>query len=289
MKIKNNTPRSSLAKRNLQKFLGNKMAVVGAAIMLIMIAMCLAAPLLTPYDPSLIDVKLKALPMSAEHPLGTDRMGRDIWARLLYGGRISILIGLASAAGAALIGIVLGCISGYYRGVADRILIYISELFMTFPRTLVVLLCVGLIGQSTRNIIIIFILTGWSGTYRIVRAKIISLREEPFVESCVANGVSGMSIMFHHLLPNTLGPIIVDTTLSVAGYILAEAGLSFLGMGVPANIATWGNIINAAKRLDIIQTMPMLWLAPGAAISLFVLSINFFGDGLRDVFDTTQT
>ena len=264
------------------------MAIAGCALMTVIILVSLAAPLLTPYDPTLMDVTQKALPVSREHLLGTDRMGRDILARLLYGGRVSILIGLVSAAGASLIGVVLGCISGYYGGAVDKVLLYISELFMTFPRTLLVLLCVGLAEQSTANIIWIFILTGWSGTHRIVRAKIISLREEPFIESCIANGVSGWSIMFHHLMPNTLGPIIVDATLSVASYILAEAGLSFLGMGVPSNIPTWGNIINAAKRLDIIQTMPMLWIAPGVAISLFVLSINFFGDGLRDVFDAAQ-
>ena len=281
-------PKSSLAKRNLQKFAGNKMAVAGCILTLLIIAASIAAPLLTPNDPSLMDVSQKALPLSPEHILGTDRMGRDIFARVLYGGRVSILIGLASALGAALIGVTLGCISGYYGGVLDKALLFISELFMTFPRTLLVLLCVGLLGQSMTNMIWIFVLTGWSGTHRIVRAKIISLREEPFVESCVANGVGGLSIMFHHLLPNTLGPIIVDTTLSVAGYILAEAGLSFLGMGVPSSIPTWGNIINAAKRLDIIQNMPMLWVAPGIAISLFVLSINFFGDGLRDVFDSAQ-
>ena len=288
MKTKKTVIKSSLSRRNYQKFIGNRMAVAGCVMMFLILAASLAAPLLTPYDPTLMDLSQKELPISWQHPLGTDRVGRDIMARLLYGGRISILIGLASAGGAALIGVVLGCISGYYGGWLDRVLLFISEMFMTFPRTLLVLLCVGLLGQSTANIIWIFVLTGWSGTQRIVRAKIISLREEPFVESCVANGVSGWSIMFHHLLPNTLGPIIVDTTLSVAGYILAEAGLSFLGMGVPSNVPTWGNIINAAKRMDIVQNLPMLWVAPGIAISLFVLSINFLGDGLRDVFDTTQ-
>ena len=120
---------------------------------------------------------------------------------------------------------------------------------------------------------------------RIVRSKILSLKQEPFVESCLANGIGGGSIMFHHLLPNTMGPVIVNSTLQVAGYILSEASLSFLGMGVPDDVVTWGNIMNAAKRLDIIQTMPVLWLAPGIAICLLVLSINFFGDGLRDVLD----
>ena len=279
---------NSLARQRLEKFLYNRLAVAGFIMMMLIILACVLAPLLTRYDPVLIDVTSKELPPSPEHLLGTDRLGRDILARLLYGGRISIWIGLSSAIGASVIGVVLGCISGYFGGKIDQVLLYISEIFMTFPRYLLVLICVGLIGQSMNNIILIFIATGWSGTMRIVRGKIMSLKQESFVESCLANGVSGWSIMFRHLLPNTLGPVIVDMTLSVAGSILAEAGLSFLGMGVAADVPTWGNIINAAKRLDIIQNMPLLWISPGLAISLFVLSINFFGDGLRDVFDPAQ-
>lgn len=284
--MKNKT--NSLAKQRLEKFLYNRLAVVGFIMMMLIILACVCAPLITPYDPSYIDVSIKELKPSAEHLLGTDRLGRDIFARILYGGRVSIWIGLASACGATIIGVVLGCISGYFGGKIDQVFLYISEIFMTFPRYLLVLICVGLVGQSMRNIIFIFIATGWPGTMRIVRAKILSLKQEAFVESCLANGVSGWSIMFRHLLPNTLGPVIVDMTLSVAGSILAEAGLSFLGMGVAADVPTWGNIINAAKRLDIIQNMPLLWITPGLAISLFVLSINFFGDGLRDVFDPAQ-
>lgn len=214
-------------------------------------------------------------------------MGRDIFARILYGGRMSIFIGVASAVGSTLLGAVLGSIAGYRGGKLDQILVYLAELFQIFPQTLLILLCVGLLGQSTLNLLLIFIVTGWAGIMRIVRSKILSLKQEPFIESCMANGISGFSIMFHHMLPNTMGPIIVNTTLSVAGYILSEAGLSFLGMGVPDTVVTWGNIINAAKRLDIVQTMPMLWVAPGAMLCLFTLSINFFGDGLRDILDPT--
>lgn len=276
---------SSLARRNVQKFLHNRMAVAGLIVLLLILLACLCAPLLTPHDPNLIDVTQRGLPCSAEHPLGTDRVGRDLLARILYGGRMSIFIGVASAVGATLIGTVLGCISGFYGGRIDRALVYIGELFTIFPQYLLILLCVGILGQSTANLLLIFIGTGWAGMMRIVRGRILSLKQEPFVESCRVNGIGGFSIMFHHLLPNTMGPVIVNTTLQVAGYILSEASLSFLGMGVPETVVTWGNIINAAKRLDIIQTMPLLWLAPGIAICLFVLSINFFGDGLRDVLD----
>lgn len=288
MKDSRKIPASSLAKRNFQRFIGNRLAIVGAVLTILIILLSFAAPLLTPYDPTLIDPSIRELPPSSEHILGTDRVGRDIFARVLYGGRISILIGVTSALGAAALGVIIGCVSGYYGGAVDRILVFLSEIFMIFPSTLLILLCVGIMGQSIANIVLIFVLTGWPNIARVVRSKIMSLREEPFVESCVANGVSGMSIMFRHLLPNTMGPIIVNITLAVASYILAEAGLSFLNMGVPSNIPTWGNIINAAKRLDIIQNMPALWLAPGLAISLFVLGINFLGDGLRDALDTSQ-
>ncbi|MEA4965499.1 MAG: ABC transporter permease [Oscillospiraceae bacterium] len=277
--------RSSLAKRNLVKFMGNRMAVIGVVILLVIVLSCICAPLLTPYSPNLIDLSQKGLPCSSEHLLGTDRMGRDLLARVLYGGRMSIFIGVASALGATLLGSILGCISGFYGGIIDRVLVYVAELFQSFPQYLLILLCVGLLGQSTKNLLLIFIFTGWPVMMRIVRSRLFSLKQEPFIESCRANGVSSASIMFHHLLPNTLGPVIVNVTLQVAQYILSEASLSFLGMGVPDTVVTWGNIINAAKRLDIIQTMPLLWVAPGIAICLFVLSINFFGDGLRDVLD----
>ena len=279
---------SSLAKRNFYKFLQNRFAVAGGLVLLALLIMCVGAPLFTKHDPSYCDVSLKSLPMSAEHLLGTDRLGRDIFARLLYGGRYSIFIGVASAVGASAVGVVLGCISAWFGRFIDRALLYVSELFSSFPQMLLILLCVGLMGQSMANMIWVFILTGWSGVYRIVRSRILSLKEEPFVECCVANGIGGASIMFRQLLPNAIGPVIVHTTLATAGFILAEAGLSFLSMGVPSDIPTWGNIINAAKRLDVIVGAPVMWIAPGGAISLFVLGINYLGDGLRDVFDPAQ-
>lgn len=280
--------RSSLAKRNIQKLLSNRLAIIGCTMLIIMILCTVLAPLLTKYDPTLIDPSIKSQPPSKEHILGTDRVGRDLWARLLYGGRVSISIGIISALGAAFIGVVIGCVSGYYGGKVDKILLYFSELLMSFPQILLILICVGFLGQGIEYLVLIFSLTGWCSTHRIVRGCIMSLKEEPFVVSCKANGIPGWSIMFRQLLPNTLGPVIVSITLSTAGYVLQEAGLSFLGLGVPSEVPTWGNIINAAKRLDIIQTEPLLWVLPGIAISLFVLAVNFFGDGLRDVFDSTQ-
>lgn len=280
--------RSSLTKRNVQKFLSNRLALTGMAIVLLFILGAVAAPLLLKYDPSYVDTSIRYLPPSGEHWLGTDSLGRDVMTRILYGGRVSILIGIASALSASFIGVTLGCIAGYFGRKLDAAILYISEIFMTFPSILLVMILVGFAGHGLLNLIIIFALTGWTGSMRIVRGKILSLREEAFVESCRANGLSKASIMFRHLLPNTLGPVIVEITLATGGYVLAEAGLSFLGLGVDTSIPTWGNMINAARSLQIIQNYPNLWLAPGIVICLFALGINFFGDGLRDIFDPTQ-
>jgi peptide/nickel transport system permease protein len=288
MPSKTKIKKSSLTKRNIDKFMKNKLAVVGLFILLFFTIGAIFAPLLTSHDPSFVNPSQRLRPVSAEHPLGTDSAGRDTFTRLLYGGRISIAVGLSAALGSAIIGCLLGCIAGYYGGRLDSFIIYICEIFTTFPQIMLVLILVGLTGRSLVNLVLIFCFTGWMGTTRLVRSKVLSLKTEPFVESCQANGISGASIMFNHILPNTLGPVIVAITMQTAGFVLAEAALSFLGMGVPTSIPTWGNVINAAASFNIFQNYPVLWIAPGIVISLFVLGVNFFGDGLRDVFDATQ-
>ncbi len=280
--------KSSLARRNLQKFLHNRLAIFGLILLLAMIVLSFGAPLFTRHTPDFCDTTMMYAKPSSAHILGTDAVGRDLWSRLLYGGRYSIIIGLAGALGATFIGIALGCIGGYYGGLIDTIMLYISEILTSFPQLILVLIFVGFAGRGWVNLIIIFSVTGWTFGYRIVRSRIFSLREEAFVESCRANGIGGMSIMFRHILPNTLGPVMVNLTLLTAGNVLQEAGLSFIGLGVEANIPTWGNIINSAKSMAIMTNYPMLWIAPGIAICIFVLGINFFGDGLRDVYDPGQ-
>ena len=281
--------KSSLAKRNIHKFFANRLAVLGLIIVGTMLVLALLAPLLTPYSPTTVDPANRYLPPSSEHWLGTDQLGRDLVARLLYGGRVSIFVGVVSSLCAAGVGCVLGCISGYFGGKADSVILYISEIFMVFPQLLLVLILVGFVGQSMMNLIVIFTITGWASIHRVVRSRILSLKEETFVESCRANGISGFSIMFRHLLPNTTGPIIVNITLATAGFLLQESALSFLNMGVPTDVPTWGNIINAAKSLMVIQNYPVMWIAPGVCICLFELGRNFFGDGLRDALDPTST
>lgn len=290
MNVKTRTKKqmSSLTKRSLQRFAQNKLAVAGAIGLILIVLACACAPFLTHYDPGFIDPANRSLAPSKEHLLGTDRVGRDIFARILYGGRWSLFIGFAAAVGANLLGAALGAVSGFYGGKVDRILVAIQEFFQIFPQLLLVVLFVGFIGKGVGNLLLIWTFTGWGSIMRITRSRVLSLKQEPFVESCRANGIGSLSIMFHHILPNTMGPIIVNATMNIAGYILAEAGLAYLGLGVPDSLPTWGNIINAAKRLDIVQTDPLLWIAPGVAICLVVLCVNFFGDGLRDALDPSS-
>lgn len=273
--------------RALRKLMANRLAMVGLVIFSVILLMSIFAPLLTEHDPQKINLRAMLKPPSWDHLLGTDRTGRDVFARILYGGRISILVGLGSALMAAVIGVGIGCYTGYKGGWIDTVALRVSEIFMSFPQIILVLLLVSIAGQSLMNLIIIFVLTGWAPMYRMARAKMLSLREEEYVQALRSFGVPTVKICYKHILPNALGPIMVNITLSTAMFILAEAGLSFLGLGVPLSVPTWGNILNVAQDLRVLQNNWWLWLPVGSVISLFVLSVNFIGDGLRDSTDPT--
>ena len=283
---------TKLTNRTLRKLTSNKLAVIGILLFVAICVLCFGAPLFTKYDPMAFDLRGKMGAPSAAHILGTDQMGRDIWSRILYGGRISIIVGLGSALGAALVGVTLGLYVGYKGGLLDSLLIKVSDIFQSIPQMVLIIIIVALVGQSMENLIIIFILTGWPGMYRMTRSKVLSLKQQEFVEALRAFGISDVKIAFKHLLPNTLGPVVVNITLSTAMFILQEASLSVLGYGVPMEIATWGNIINVITnggtiRFDWLQYWWM-WLPCALMLILFVLSINFIGDGLRDASDPTQ-
>ena len=273
--------------RALKKLQSNRLAVIGIIFSLTIILSSIFAPLITKYDPQKVDLRSMLKPPSSEHILGTDKIGRDVFARIIYGGRISILVGLGSALGAALIGVSIGAYTAYRGGWWDSIFLRISEIFMAFPQIILDLLLVSVLGLSLMNLIIIFVITGWGGLYRMTRAQVLSLREEEYVQALRAFGLSRARICFKHILPNALGPIMVNITLSTAMFILEEAALSFLGLGVPLNIPTWGNILNVAQDLRVLQNYWWVWLPSGITISLFVLAINFVGDGLRDSTDPT--
>ena len=277
--------RSAMAKRSLNKMISNRLGMIGFIVVVVMSLMSICAPLLTNIDPTVTDMANINRSPGGLHLLGTDSIGRDLFSRLLYGGRISISIGIISALTTSLIGTVLGLIAGYFRGIIDSILVRISEVVQTVPMIILVMVLVTIIGPGVRNMVVVFSFTGWMTVFRIVRNEVLRLREETYVEVNRAFGISDAKIMFSQILPNTLSPIIVATTINVAFFILSETELSFLGLGVPTNISTWGTIINGAKSLSVIENQWWLWIIPGAVISLFIMSINFFGDALRDVLD----
>lgn len=277
--------RKGIQNRALSKMLSNKLAVIGLVFVSIVIVASIIAPLICKYDPQKVNLRMILKPPSSDHILGTDKVGRDVYARIIYGGRISILVGLGSAIGAALIGVSIGAYTGYRGGWIDSLILRISEIVMAFPQIILVLLLVAILGQSLMNLMVIFTLTGWGGLFRMTRAQMLSLREEEYVQALQAFGLSSFRISFKHVLPNALGPIMVNITLSTAMFILQEAGLSFLGLGVPLNIPTWGNILNVAIDLRILEDFWWVWMPVAGMISLFVLGINFIGDGLRDSTD----
>ena len=280
--------KSKTGSRSLRKMMNNRLAVVGLILFSIIVFTAVFAPLITSADPMKINLRNMSQPPSWEHWFGTDKTGRDVLARVLYGGRVSILVGLGSGIISAIIGVLIGAYTGYKGGWLDVIALRVSELFMSFPQIILVLLLVSIIGQSLINLMIIFVLTGWGGMYRMARARMLSLREEEYVQALQSFGLSTPVICYKHILPNALGPIMVNITLTTAAFILAEAGLSFLGLGVPAHIPTWGNILNVAQEIRVLQNYWWMWLPVGAVISLFVLSVNFIGDGLRDATDPSQ-
>lgn len=278
----------SMMRKNLEKIARNKLALIGFAMVVFIILICVAAPLLTRFDPKKVDYSAVLQSPNQTHWLGTDRLGRDVFSRILYGGRMSIFIGVVSAFAGALIGVVMGGIAGYFGGKIDALFVRFSEVVLTFPSMILILILVSFMGQGVWNLILIFAVTGWMTPFRVIRGEFLSLREETYVEVSKSFGISDLSIAFKQILPNAISPIIAATPMNVASRILSEAGLSYLGVGVPAQTPTWGNILNAAKSIDVIANYWWLWVAPGVMICIFVLGINFLGDGLRDVLDPKQ-
>ena len=280
--------KKSKMSRSVQKMFQNRLAVIGLMVFGGILLTCLLAPLIAAYDPVAPNLRSINQPPSLQHIFGTDKLGRDVFTRTLYGGRLSMLIGLGSALIAAVIGVLLGCYGGYKGGIFDKVVLRLSEVFMSFPQLILVMMLGMIFGRGLGNLIFIFVLTGWGGVYRQARARMLSLREEEYVQSMKAFGINDFVIAYKHMLPNAIGPIVVNLTLSTAMFILDEAAMSFLGLGVPPEIATWGNILNAAQDVFTMQNYWWQWLPVGIVVSLFVISINCIGDGLRDSTDPTQ-
>lgn len=278
----------STARLLVSNFVRNTTGMIGLLIVFLVVTSSIFAVQISGYDPNTMDGFSASLPPSSEHLMGTDQLGRDVFSRVLYGGRNSVLIGVLASFLGNFIGVVLGAIAGYIGGKFDTILIRLSELVMTFPQLVLVLIFVTFLGQGVSNVIFIFAITGWMTTFRLVRSEFLSLREEAFVEADRAFGFSRKRIIFRHLLPNTMSPIVVAFTINTAIYIIAEAGLSFLGLGVPVTTPTWGNLLAAAQAPVVVEQYWWLWAFPAAAIVAFVTGVNFIGDGLRDILDPRQ-
>lgn len=288
IKEQNKNMASALFKRNVRKFTQNKLAVLGLIIIVIITGASIVGMLMGLDYGTPVLTEMKQAP-SAKHWFGTDTMGRDLFSRVLIGGCYSIFIGVFCSIMSAAVGAALGALAGYFGGKTDAILVRISELFQTFPQTVLIMMMVAIIKQrGMQNLIFIFIVTGWMTTFRMVRNEYMSLKEETYVKVCEAFGMSKSNVMFKQILPNVKSPIIVSVTTNVAAFILSEAGISFIGLGIADSTPTWGNILNIAKSVSVVMNQWWIWLFPGLAISLFSLAINFLGDGLRDVLDAKQ-
>lgn len=271
---------SHVAWRQLRK---NRLALAGGAVVILLGAVALCAPLLAPYDPAAYDVKRILLAPGPQHWFGTDQLGRDVLSRMLYGARISMAVGFVSVGIAVLLGTLIGTLAGYYGGRVDELLMRFVDLMLNFPRLFLLLTLIALLRPSIWVIMAVIGFTGWMGLARLVRGEILSLREREFVQGARALGAADARIMVKHILPNALVPVLVSATLGVAGAILTESGLSFLGLGVQPPTPSWGNIlIDGKANIEIAW-----WLSafPGLAILATVLAYNLLGEGLRDALD----
>jgi peptide/nickel transport system permease protein len=267
------------------RFRRHRLALLGTALLALFLLAAIFAPLVAGHDPNRGDLDQLRAPPSASHILGTDSAGRDVWARLVFGARISMTVGLVAVLIAGIIGTVIGIQAGYFGGWVDNLLMRFTEVVMTFPVLFGVIVLVALVGPNLFNVILVIGVLGWPGLARLVRGQVLSLREMDYVTAARAVGANDSRILGRHVLPGVMPYIMVASTLGVAGAILTEAALSFLGLGVQIPISTWGNMLYSAQSLTVLQNMPWLWIPPGAAIAITVMAVNFLGDGLRDALD----
>lgn len=269
----------------VRRFCKNKIAVVGLVMLLIIVVLCAGAPLFTKYDP-VLDMDLSNLlqpPGTEGHLLGTDDLGRDIWCRLLYGGRTSVLTGLIVALITAVVGVGIGLVSGYFGGIVETLLMRFTDIMLSFPFLIVAIAIMAALGSSQRNIILALAIVGWPRFARLTRGQVLAVKQSEYVESARVAGFGNMRIILNHILPNCMGPIIIQATLAVGGAILSAASLTYLGLGADAAAPDWGIMLSQGR--NYLQLAPYLTTIPGIAISVTVLAMNWIGDGLRDAFD----
>lgn len=261
----------------------NPAALAGLIVIVVLSLMAILAPLIAPYDPAAIDLANRLSGPSWQHPFGTDEIGRDVFTRVMYGGRISLMIGLVPSFIALVVGTLLGLISGYYGGKVDFVIMRLADVVLAFPSLLLAMVIMYILGANLINLFIALSVINWAGTARVVRAQTLSLKEKEFIEAAQSMGVKRWKIMLRHILPNCVPNLIVLFTLDIPGSILSEASLSFLGVGAQPPTASWGLMVNLGKQYA--YNCPWMILAPGFAVLVIVMAFNFLGDGLRDAID----
>ena len=283
--IRKSTKEDSYWRGVWRRLRANRMAMISLVILILIVLSCIVVPMLSRYQTYEVIPGAANQKPSAQNWLGTDKIGRDLFVRLFYGGRISLGVAVAVTALECVIGVILGSISGFFGGLADTIIMRISEIFMSFPFLMICITLQTIFGKSIRTLILILAVLSWPGIARIVRGQILSLREMDYMEACRALGISNRRQIFTHLFPNVLAYVIVYATMSMASVILTETSLSFLGLGVSPPTPTWGNLIQEARNLTILQNKWWYWIPPGTMIFLSILCFNILGDGLRDAID----
>ena len=281
--------RDSTQYRFWRRLRRHKLGMLGLSMLLLLVVAAVFAPVVAGKDPVVMDLKMKNQPPSSEHFMGTDAIGRDVWARLVYGARVSLSVGLVAVGIYTSIALVLGSVSGYMGGRVDSAIMRFTDIIMCFPTFLLIITVAAVLSPNIFNIMVIIGIFGWPDMTRLVRGQFLSLRSQDFVLAAVAAGVPTRRIIFRHILPNVVGPVVVAATLGLAGAILTESGLSFLGLGVQQPTPSWGQTLTTAMQLPILEGMPWRWLPPAVAIAFSVLSVNFFGDALRDALDPRAT
>ena len=259
--------------------------MIALLLLLTLAAIAILASVIAPYSPTAVDTKAFGQPPSLTHILGTDRSGRDVLSRLMHGARVSLSVGVVAVSIYLVIGITLGSLAGYRRGLTDAIIGRATDMVMSFPSLIIILAVVPIVGRSPLNIMIVIGLLNWPAVTRLVRGEFLSLREREFTLAARGIGARDRRIIFRHILPNIAGPLVVLASFGMADAMIVEAGLSVLGLGIQPPDASWGGDLQAATDVGVLTLKPWLWMAPGGAIAIAVLSINFIGDGLRDALD----
>ncbi len=267
----------------------NRLTIVGLVIVVLLVVIALFAPWIATHEVGATNLTLRYLPPSGEYWFGTDSTGRDIFSRVVFGARISLQVGLVVVSVSAVVGTMLGALAGYYGGWIDRVISgYVFNVFLAFPGLLLAIAMVAFLGAGLNKLIFALCIIGWVGYARLIRGQVLKVREYDFVQAARALGASDARILFIHILPNAIQPLIVQASLGMAGAVLSEASLSFLGLGVPPPAPSWGVMIEEARDLSTLQAAPHALIFPGIAIALTVLAFNFIGDGLREYLDPRQ-